>query len=91
MDAKSIGLVVQQWILAASNWADPERSLFKAAQLLMTYAAELARAMRCATEVERILTRLARVMQRLARMQKGQHPPTTAQRLLATEALQKYA
>ena len=29
--AKLIGLVFQQWILAASSWADPERSLFKAA------------------------------------------------------------
>ena len=41
--AKLIGLVFQQWILAASSWADPERSLFKAATMVMSAAAELKR------------------------------------------------
>ena len=87
--AKLIGLVFQQWILAASNWADPERSLVKAAQFVATAAAELASAMRCPAQVECVLTSLTQVIQRLARMQKRQNPPTTAQRLLAVEAPQK--
>lgn len=87
--AKLIGLVFQQWILAASSWTDPERSFVKAAQFVAASAADLASAMRCATQVERVLISLARVIQRLARMQKRQNPPTTAQRLLAAEALQK--
>ena len=87
--AKLIGLVFQQWILAASSWTDPERSFVKAAQFVATSAADLASAMGCAAQVERVLTRLARVIQRLARMQKRQNPPTTAQLLLVAEALQK--
>lgn len=83
--AKLIGLVIQQWILVASNWADPERSLFKAAQIVASYAAELASAHPCIDQIERVLTGLARVIQRLARMQKRQNPPTTTQRILAVE------
>ena len=42
--AKLLGLVFQQWILVASNWVDPVRSLFKAAMIVMSYAPELASA-----------------------------------------------
>jgi len=87
--AKLLGLVFQQWILAASSWGDPERSLFKAAQIVTSYAAELASGHHCTDQLERVLTGLARVIQRLARMQKRHHPPTTAQRLLAMEMVQK--
>ncbi|MDQ2998272.1 MAG: IS4 family transposase [Chloroflexota bacterium] len=87
--AKLIGLVFQQWILAASSWGDPERSLFKAATMVMSAAAELASAMPCAVQIERVLTSLARMIQRLARTQKRHNPPTTAQRILAVEALAK--
>jgi hypothetical protein len=87
--AKLIGLVFQQWILAASSWADPERSLFKAAMIVASYAAELASAHMCVEQVERVLTGLARVIQRLARTQKRHNPPTTAQRLLTVEASPK--
>ena len=83
--AKLIGLVFQQWILAASSWADPERSLFKAARIVASYAAEVASAHACVAQIERVLTRLARVIQRLARTNKRHNPPTTAQRILALE------
>jgi len=87
--AKLIGLVMQQWILAASSWADPERSLFKAAQLVASYAAELASVHGWIEQFERVLTSVARAIQRLARTQKRHNPPTTAQRLLALEASPK--
>ncbi len=86
--AKLIGLVFQQWILAASSWADPERSLFKAAMIVASYTPELASA-HMADQFERVLTRLARVIKRLARTQKRHNPPTTAQRLLEVEAAPK--
>ena len=57
---KLIGLVFHQWILAASSWADPERSLFKAAQIVTSYAAELASVHGCSDQLERVLTGLAR-------------------------------
>ena len=87
--AKLLGLVLQQWILVASSWIDPERSLFKAATIVAAYTPELASAHPCIDQFERVLTRLARVIQRLARMQKRHNPPTTAQRLLDVEALAK--
>ena len=87
--AKLIGLVFQQWILAASSWADPERSLFKAAQIVASYAAELASAHPCVDQLERVLSSVARVIQRLARTQKRHNPPTTTQRLLEVEAAPK--
>ena len=40
--AKLLALVFQQWILAASSWRDPERSLFKAADLVAQGAGDLA-------------------------------------------------
>lgn len=87
--AKLIGLVFQQWILAASNWVDPERSLFKAAQIVTSYAAELASAHPCVDHIERVLSSVARVIQRLARTNKRHNPPTTTQRLLELEAAPK--
>lgn len=87
--AKLIGLVFQQWILAASSWADPERSLFKAAMIVASYTPELASAHMDADQFERVLTRLARVIQRLARTQKRHNPPTTTQRLLELEVAPK--
>lgn len=81
--AKLIGLVLQQWILVASNWDDPERSLFKAAAIVASYAAELASVHHCAGRFRRVLMRMARMIARLARTNKRQKTPTTAQRVLA--------
>ena len=41
--AKLLALVFQQWLLVASSWEDPERSLFKAAQIVTSFTAELKR------------------------------------------------
>lgn len=81
--AKLLGLVFQQWILAASSWRDPERSLFKAAQIVAAYTAELASAQTEGGQFERVLGRIARAIRRLARTNKRQTTPTTAQRLVA--------
>lgn len=81
--AKLIGLVFQQWMLAASAWDDAERSLFKAAQIVMTYAGELARVHGCPAHFAAVMTTMARVIRRLARINKRQKRPSTAQRLLA--------
>jgi hypothetical protein len=87
--AKLIGVVLHHWILVASNWTDPERSLFKAAQIVTSYAGELASAHHSPAQVLRVLTKLARVIARLARTNKRQKTPTTAQRLLALTASPK--
>ena len=84
--AKLLALVLQQWLIVASGWGDPERSLFKAAQVVRSYAAELASAFGDAAQFMTILRRMARVLQRFARMNKRRTTPTTAQRLCALTA-----
>jgi hypothetical protein len=81
--AKLLALVVQQWLIAASGWGDPERSLFKAAQVVRSYAAELASAFGDGDQFITVLRTMARVLQRSARMNKRRTTPTTAQRLVA--------
>jgi hypothetical protein len=84
--AKLIGLVFQQWLLAASSWRDPERSLFKAATLVATAAHELASALAEGTRFRAVVERLAATIRRWARTNKRKKIPTTAQRLLALTA-----
>lgn len=81
--AKLLGLVFQQWLLAASSWRDPERSLFKAAPLVAAMARDLARAHHDPAQLLRILERLAATIRRWAKTNKRQKNPTTAQRLQA--------
>ena len=84
--AKLLGLIFQQWLLAASSWRDPERSLFKAAALVASMAGELASVHHDPARFVAVLERLATTIQRWARTQKRHHPPTTAQRLQALTA-----
>ena len=84
--AKLIGLVFQQCLLVASSWAEPERSLFKAAQIVASFTAEFASAQQCAVLCEQVLSRMARMIRRLARTNKRQQTATTAQRVLALTA-----
>jgi hypothetical protein len=84
--AKLLALVLQQWMIVASGWDDPERSLFKAAQVVRSYAAELASAFGRTEQFIRVLRTMARVLQRSARMNKRRKTPTTAQRLCALTA-----
>ncbi len=84
--AKLLALVFQQWMVVASGWDDPERSLFKAAQVVRSYTAELASAFGHAEQFITVLRTMARVLQRSARMNKRRTTPTTAQRLCALTA-----
>ena len=62
---------------------------FKVAMIVASYATELASAHVCVDQIERVLSILAWVVTRLAHMQKRHNLPTTAQRLLAVEVVQK--
>ena len=87
--AKLLGLVFQQWILAASSWRDPERSLFKAVQLIAHGTRDLARAHRDPHAFCQVLQEIAVTLQRWAKTNKRKKQPTTAQRLLALTASEK--
>ena len=81
--AKLLALVLQQWMIVAGGWGDPEPSLFKAAQVVRSYAAELASAYGHEGQFVTVLQTMARVLKRTARMNKRRTTPTTAQRLYA--------
>ena len=73
----------QQWILAASSWRDPERSLFKAADLVAQGAGDLAIASHDVDRLTQALEQLGGMIRRWARTNKRKKKPTTAQQLLA--------
>ena len=53
--AKLLALVCQHWLMAACGWGDPERSLFKAAQVIRSSVIELSGALSCATHLLTVL------------------------------------
>jgi hypothetical protein len=81
--AKLLALVCQHWLIAACGWRDPERSLFKAAQVIQTSVAELARALACTAHLLTVLQTIERVLKRFARLNKRRTTPSTAQQLCA--------
>jgi Transposase DDE domain len=81
--AKLLALIFHHWMLLANGWANPERSLVKAAQVVRSYAGELASAHGHHDQFVRVITAIGRVIGRMARMNKRKKVPSTAQRLLA--------
>ena len=84
---KLLALVFQQWILAASSWRNPERSLFKAASFVAQGAGDLATVSHDVDHLTQALEHLAGMIRRWARTNKRQKTATTAQRLLALTAV----
>ncbi len=76
-------LVCQHWLIAACGWSDPERSLFKAAQVIRSSVVELARTLASAAQLLTVLQTIERMLKRFARLNKRRTTPTTAQRLCA--------
>ncbi len=81
--AKLLALVCQHWLIAACGWSDPERSLFKAAQVIRSSVVDLARALASAAHLLTVLQTIERILKRFARVNKRRTNPTTAQRLCA--------
>ena len=81
--AKLLALVCQHWLIAACGWSDPERSRFKAAQVIRSSVVELARALASAAHLLTVLQTIERILKRFARLNKRRTNPTTAQRLCA--------
>ena len=81
--AKLLALVCQHWRIAACGWSDPERSLFKAAQVIRSSVVELAGARASTAHLLTVLKTIERVLKRFARLNKRRASPATAQRLCA--------
>jgi len=81
--AKLLALVCQHWLIAACGWSDPERSLFKAAQVIRSSVVELAGALASTAHLVTVLRAIERVLKRFARLNKRRASPATAQQLSA--------
>jgi len=81
--AKLLALVCQHWLIVACGWSDPERSLFKAAQVMRSSVVEIVRAFTSAAHLLTVLQAVERVLKRFARLNKRRASPATAQRLRA--------
>ena len=77
--AKLLGVLVQHWLLLATAWQRPGRSLAKAARLL--------RALDDAAALAAVLRRLQRLIEKLAHVKARQKDPSHAQLLDDPELL----
>jgi hypothetical protein len=81
--AKLLAMLIQHWCLLLACWADPRRSLVKAAQLVRAHAALLARARGHLPALRAALAALAALLPHAGRVAKRRRDPATADRLLA--------
>lgn len=81
--AKLLAMVIQHWLLLASCWAFPDRSLAKAAQTVRQHALLLAVASATPPRLRAALAALGYCLRHGARINKRRAAPHTYQRLLA--------
>ena len=80
--AKLLAMLVQHWIMVASCWAYPDRSLMKGAQTVRGYALMLASAMCGLTPLTTVLKLVGRTMSAGCRMNPRRNKPNAYQLLL---------
>ena len=83
--AKMIGMVLLHWILLASVWQFPDRSLFKAAQVIRRHIFQLALSLFDRLAIERVATTIINSLQRGCRIKRSQKQPRSFQLLMALE------
>jgi hypothetical protein len=88
--AKLLALLVQHWVLLTGCWANPDRSLVKAAQTLRAHALHLLCALRSTPHLRRALTIILRCLRAGCRLNPRKRHPNTYQ-LLLDPALQSLA
>lgn len=89
--AKLLAMVVQHWVLVVGCWAQADRSLVKAAQVVREYAGELASARAHRERITEVLTSIQQILKRTARLTTRNKHPSTYQRLLAATTEPKQA
>jgi hypothetical protein len=84
--AKLIGQIVQHWLLLLSCWAQPDRSLRKAAQTIRKQAFHLVSHLHSLADLINVLACLHTALQRVGRLNKRKAHPSTYQILAALPA-----
>lgn len=83
---KLLAMLVNHWVLVVSCWADPARSLGRAAEVVRQYAGGIVLSWDAEGPLIQVLEGMARVIRRTCRMTKRKKQPSTYQ-LLANPAL----
>ena len=77
--AKLIGAIIVHWLSLTELWALPNRSLFKAAHTVQTYAVALALAFREQVQLADVLNRICRCLQHTCKVNRRRTRPSAYQ------------
>jgi hypothetical protein len=80
--AKLLGVVLAHWLLLATGWADPDRSLVKATATIRDHALLLAYALRGALDLARVLDLLTETVHACPHLERRRKHPAAFQLLL---------
>lgn len=80
--AKLLAVLIQHWVLVATCWSFPDRSLTKAAKTVRKFVQELARHVHTITDLQHILTEIQRCLACGCRIEKRRKHPSAFQILL---------
>ena len=74
--SRLLGALVQHWLMIASAWGDPTKSLSKVCEVIRRFVGRLAAGMDDRTERERVLADLCRIIAKTCRRNKRSKPGT---------------
>ncbi len=74
--SRLLAALVQHWLVIASVWGDPTKSLTKACQAVRAFAGRLAASLACLTELERVLANVCQALAKTCRRNKRSKPGT---------------
>ena len=74
--SRLLGALVQHWLMIASAWGDPTKSLSKVCEVIRLFVGRLAAGLDDQTERERVLADLCRIVAKTCRRNKRSKPGT---------------
>lgn len=74
--ARLLAAVVQHWLVIASIWGDPTKSLSKACEAIRAFASRLAAALTCLADLERVLGDIRKALAKTCGRDKRSKPGT---------------
>ena len=74
--SRLLAALVQHWLLIASVWGDPTKSLSKACEAVRDFVGRIAAALDCLAELEGVLADLCKVLAKTCRRNKRAKPGT---------------
>jgi hypothetical protein len=86
--ARLLAVIIQHWLLLASVWSYPDRSLVKAVAGIRAFVATVAASLKCKTRLIQILEMIGTSLVKTARMNKRKRKPNSYQLLLNPDLLE---